>query len=540
MIRRLRSLSGLPLADLVGEAERALGLDIEVLSRPGYTPAAARAHLDAFADVAAGFTASADRPNLAGFLSWLEAALREERGLDKGYIEASPDAVQILTIHAAKGLEWDAVAVPGLVEGSFPALNYSKATHNGTDWVVADAKDRGWCGGLSGVPYDLRGDRDGLPVWQWRSAEDWTDIEARTGEFIRAGGEHGIVEERRLAYVAFTRARSDMLLSAPVWAGPGTPRVTSRFLTRGRRRARAGRRNASPGPTCRTRTCPSPSRTPATQRRSRCTGPQAPRRTEDLARAAEAVRMATDRQGQDGRVPTHGPTRGCSPCRVRSRPCTRRWPAARRARPPAGTPTGGCRRPAAPVHLGRRVAGPGPGRLRIRAAPADAAGARAGGSPRDRLPRLGRAALCPGGDGRHPRPAWQRRRGPRRGCRAARDEGALPGQRVGAPDAGRDRDRGGDRHRRDGCSGPDRRGLPPRRWRLHDRRLEDRRPAERGDRARRVRSSSRHTAWPSPGCGASSSGTSTRRSTTRAPARRSGPSCPDEAGLAEVLGSIPD
>ena len=230
VIRRLRSLTGLPLADLVGEAERALGLDIEVLSRPGYSPAAARAHLDAFADVAAGFTASADRPNLAGFLSWLEAALKEERGLDKGYIEASPDAVQILTVHAAKGLEWDAVAVPGLVEGSFPALNYAKSTHDGTDWVVADPKDRGWCGGLSGVPYDLRGDRDGLPVWEWRSAEDWTDVEAKANAFIRAGGEHGVVEERRLAYVAFTRARGEMLLTAPVWAGPGTPRVTSRFL----------------------------------------------------------------------------------------------------------------------------------------------------------------------------------------------------------------------------------------------------------------------------------------------------------------------
>ncbi len=231
VIRRLRSLTGLPLADLVGEAERALGLDIEVLSRPGYSPAAARAHLDAFADVAAGFTASADRPNLAGFLSWLEAALKEERGLDKGYIEASPDAVQILTVHAAKGLEWDAVAVPGLVEGSFPALNYARSTHDGTEWVVAAPKDRGWCGGLSGVPYDLRGDRDGLPVWEWRGAEDWADVEAKASTFIRAGGEHGVVEERRLAYVAFTRARGEMLLTAPVWAGPGTPRVTSRFLT---------------------------------------------------------------------------------------------------------------------------------------------------------------------------------------------------------------------------------------------------------------------------------------------------------------------
>ncbi len=231
-VRRLRSLTGLPLADLVGEAERALGLDIEVLARPGYTPAAARAHLDAFADVAAAFTVSADRPNLAGFLGWLEAALKEERGLDKGYIEASADAVQVLTVHAAKGLEWDAVAVPGLVEGNFPALGHSVSRFDGAVWGCTPPKDRGWIGGLKdgGIPYDLRGDRDGLPVLDWAAATDWKDLEDRVVAFLAAGGEHGIAEERRLAYVALTRARHDMLLTAPVWAGPTTPRVTSRFL----------------------------------------------------------------------------------------------------------------------------------------------------------------------------------------------------------------------------------------------------------------------------------------------------------------------
>jgi DNA helicase-2/ATP-dependent DNA helicase PcrA len=231
-IRRLRSLSALPLADLVGEAERALGLDIEVLAREGYTPAAARAHLDAFADVAATFTVSADRPNLGGFLAWLAAALKEERGLDKGYIEASSDAVQILTVHAAKGLEWDAVAVPGLVEGSFPALSSAASRSDGEQWRMSLPKQRGWIGGLSdgGIPYALRGDRDGLPLLDWEGASDWKDIETRVEDFLRAGGDHGVEEERRLAYVALTRARSDMLLTAPVWTDGKTPKVTSRFL----------------------------------------------------------------------------------------------------------------------------------------------------------------------------------------------------------------------------------------------------------------------------------------------------------------------
>jgi DNA helicase-2/ATP-dependent DNA helicase PcrA len=230
-VRRLRSLTGMPLADLAGEAERALGLDIEVLSRPEHTPTTARAHLDAFADVAAHFSSSADRPTLGGFLSWLDAAQEQERGLDKGYIEVSTDAVQVLTVHAAKGLEWDLVAVPGLVEGTFPARTSSTTSFKDGQWRMSPPSDKGWIGGLSGVPYDLRGDCDGLPVLRWTSAPDLQGLQDEVTDFISAGGEHGIDEERRLAYVAFTRARRELMLTAPVWAEPTTPRITSRFLT---------------------------------------------------------------------------------------------------------------------------------------------------------------------------------------------------------------------------------------------------------------------------------------------------------------------
>jgi DNA helicase-2/ATP-dependent DNA helicase PcrA len=230
-IRGLRSMTGMPLADLAGEAERALGLDIEVLSRPEHTPTTARAHLDAFAEVAARFSGSADRPTLGGFLSWLDAAQAQERGLDKANIEVTSDAVQVLTVHAAKGLEWDVVAVPGLVEGTFPARSSSTTSFKNGTWGMSPPSDKGWIGGLSGVPYDLRGDREGLPVLRWRSAPDLLALANEVSAFIGVGGEHGIDEERRLAYVAFTRARRELLLTAPVWADPTTPRITSRFLT---------------------------------------------------------------------------------------------------------------------------------------------------------------------------------------------------------------------------------------------------------------------------------------------------------------------
>ncbi|WP_168581991.1 ATP-dependent helicase [Gephyromycinifex aptenodytis] len=225
-VAALRSLLGVALPELVVAAERALGLDVEVAARPEALPETARMHLDAFADVAASFSASADRPSLGGFLDWLDAAREEERGLDTPAAHVAEGAVQVLTVHAAKGLEWDVVAVPGLVEGAFPSHT---AQSKGGNLPVP--KDRGWTGGLGSLPYELRGDVEGLPELQWRGASDLRDLDARIGTFLQDGGTHGLAEERRLAYVAFTRARHNLLLTASVWTDRKNPLIPSRFLT---------------------------------------------------------------------------------------------------------------------------------------------------------------------------------------------------------------------------------------------------------------------------------------------------------------------
>jgi DNA helicase-2/ATP-dependent DNA helicase PcrA len=236
VVRRLRRLTALPLVDLVAEAEVALGLDIEVLARHEHTASTARVHLDAFADVAARYATSADRPTLSGFLAWLEAAREQERGLDAGHTESDADAVQVLTVHASKGLEWDVVAIPALVEGAFPDhSSTSVAPVEGSEPLEyacsGTPKDKGWLVGLDSLPYDLRGDRDGLPHLDWRSVPDRKHLGLAIEEFAHAGGRHAVAEERRLAYVAVTRARNDVLLTTHVWgATKKTLSVPSRFL----------------------------------------------------------------------------------------------------------------------------------------------------------------------------------------------------------------------------------------------------------------------------------------------------------------------
>lgn len=229
-VDRVRSLAGLPLPELMTEAERAIGLDLEVASDPDLPPAWGRAQLDALTEVAATFSVSAERPTLGGFVDWLEAARDRERGLEMAEVSVSASAVQVLTVHAAKGLEWDAVAVPGLAEGTFPAYT-TRTRPVGAEWQASAPTDKGWLTGLGKLPYPLRGDAAGLPALPLDSVADTHELKEAIENFARAGGRHQLEEERRLAYVAFTRARHDLLVSAPVWSTGQTPRETSRFLT---------------------------------------------------------------------------------------------------------------------------------------------------------------------------------------------------------------------------------------------------------------------------------------------------------------------
>ncbi|HEX8929223.1 MAG TPA: ATP-dependent helicase, partial [Actinomycetota bacterium] len=118
----LRQRLDQPLPDLVADIERTIGLDVEVAVRGWAAGDAglARGHLDALGNTAARYAAETDGGTLAGFLAFLAAAEEEERGLEPGQVDVVEGAVQILTAHAAKGLEWDVVSVAGLSRGVWP------------------------------------------------------------------------------------------------------------------------------------------------------------------------------------------------------------------------------------------------------------------------------------------------------------------------------------------------------------------------------------------------------------------------------------
>jgi DNA helicase II / ATP-dependent DNA helicase PcrA len=212
-LRGLRSRAGQPLPDLVHDVERTLGLDVEVAARHDPT---GRSNLDRFLDVAAEFAASGEAPTLTAFLAYLEAAETAERGLRPGEVEVAGDRVQLLTVHGAKGLEWDAVFVVGLVEQLFPA---------------GHAEDRAWLGDPSELPYPLRGDAAALPRLRLDAATDQRGARDAVARFAEDCGAAGRLEERRLAYVAFTRARQLLGCSGFWWGDGKRARKPSEFLT---------------------------------------------------------------------------------------------------------------------------------------------------------------------------------------------------------------------------------------------------------------------------------------------------------------------
>ncbi len=133
--------------------------------------------LAALAQLAEDHCAASPGAGLADVVAELARAATAERA-------PQAEGVTVTSLHAAKGLEWDLVFLPGLTEGNVPIV------HAGTDAAIA--------------------------------------------------------EERRLLYVGVTRARQQVLLSWPLARLPGgrRNRTPSRFLTGlrpGWREARAAR-----------------------------------------------------------------------------------------------------------------------------------------------------------------------------------------------------------------------------------------------------------------------------------------------------------
>jgi DNA helicase II / ATP-dependent DNA helicase PcrA len=216
----LRAHLAHPLPEIVAEIRRVLGVDVECrAARPYSAGWTGSEQLDAFADVVADFAVTPGT-TVQGLLAYLDAAEQVENGLAPAEVAVAHDRVQILTVHAAKGLEWQVVAVPHLSGRVFPSTGSART------WLT-DAGD---------LPPLLRGDRatvseHGVPVLDTSDVNDRKKLSDKISDHKRSLDQRRIDEERRLLYVAITRSEDTLLLSGHHWGATGAkPRGPSEFL----------------------------------------------------------------------------------------------------------------------------------------------------------------------------------------------------------------------------------------------------------------------------------------------------------------------
>ncbi|MGW9045032.1 UvrD-helicase domain-containing protein [Streptomyces lydicus] len=222
-LRELRRSLADPLMDVLHRILATTGLEVELSASPHALAARRRETLGTFLDIAAGFAAKQGGEALDGeatllaFLGFLRTAVQYEKGLDSS-LPGGDNTVKVLTAHKSKGLEWDVVAVPGLVSKQFPSEQARES----------------WISRARVLPHALRGDAATLP-----DVEEWAARGLKS--FKEAMKHHQETEELRLGYVTFTRPRS-LLLGSGHWWGPSQkrPRGPSAFLEALRAHCEAG------------------------------------------------------------------------------------------------------------------------------------------------------------------------------------------------------------------------------------------------------------------------------------------------------------
>ncbi|MEE1295458.1 MAG: UvrD-helicase domain-containing protein [Bifidobacterium sp.] len=266
VLKLVRHAAYQPLAQVIRAAVEALGLDVDMMvagalhaiGGDAVNPAIVRGPVDsllATVDTYVNEIAVSQTPTLRGWLAWIDRMgdLEEENA-------AAPDTpvdVMLMTVHQAKGLEWNAVAIPGLRAGAFASavgerLSVELAERepdaafamDGTWRVPEYATEEAvtWLTEPTAVPVPVRVDADILPRFPHDAAPGADPVAALDAlddpmafddevfgslrELMLARGDadeadagnwpltqreeygrHQHADERRLMYVALTRAR---------------------------------------------------------------------------------------------------------------------------------------------------------------------------------------------------------------------------------------------------------------------------------------------------------------------------------------------
>ncbi|MBC2682076.1 UvrD-helicase domain-containing protein [Corynebacterium anserum] len=209
---RRHSLSK-PLPDLVADIEQMIGVRTEVMARWHRDPETSigTSHLEKFASIVRDF-AALNNSNASALVEYLKAAYDQEAGLEPGEVRKKQNVVQILTVHKAKGLEWDIVAVPFATRNNYADYSQTKQIER-------------WTSNASAMPTELRGDAepsgttgDQMPIFDASTATKSSDHNKAVEEFATEIKRYASKESDRVFYVAITRTERVLLVSGSAYS----------------------------------------------------------------------------------------------------------------------------------------------------------------------------------------------------------------------------------------------------------------------------------------------------------------------------------
>lgn len=208
-ITALRRIAGLPIGELVRTVIHRIGLDVEIEASEQALARGRRSALESFIELVACFASLEGAHSLTAFLQWLSDGDRLDRQAQIEY-PLDRNAVSIMTVHAAKGLQRDVIVLPALVEGMFPS----------------DRTDSAWTGSADALPFHVLHTTVDPELLAYPSDYPRSVEKKAFAELLRP---RKLAEETRLAYVAVTRAQRRLIATAARSYG-GKPVEPSRYL----------------------------------------------------------------------------------------------------------------------------------------------------------------------------------------------------------------------------------------------------------------------------------------------------------------------
>jgi DNA helicase-2/ATP-dependent DNA helicase PcrA len=202
----LRGEARAPVAEFLAAVIRRTGLVDELDADLDRVRAeTVKRNLAAFLDQVQAFSPLEGETTLRAFLDYIDLVEASEKQEWSPVQPSAEDSVKVMTIHQAKGLEFDTVFVPGLATGILPDL-----------MIQHNPAERG-----KSMDFELRGDAAILPAFA-----------GNLKRFREELKEQEMIEERRLCYVALTRARQRLFVTAAHWYGDevGKPKAPGAFF----------------------------------------------------------------------------------------------------------------------------------------------------------------------------------------------------------------------------------------------------------------------------------------------------------------------